>query len=216
MARDSTSFADAREVLRLLVSRADEIRGKLKDKDIKEYLFLMDRFTKKHGRISRDTEFKHRFSVFYGLYAARPSSSFTSEYFKIMEEQFRRKRIDLEGICNRLKRKRNSKDQETLQFVFCTKLAATVNPDYPPYDRLVARALRFTHPEPPKPYEERLRLLLRFYDHLRSTVHLVASSPEFPPMALALLGKFPQWNRIPTTKQVDFLIWTAGKLISKE
>ncbi len=44
MATDSDSLANARELLYVLVSKVDEIRGKLENKEIEKYLFLMDRF----------------------------------------------------------------------------------------------------------------------------------------------------------------------------
>jgi hypothetical protein len=212
LAKDSDSFAEAQEVLRLLVFRADEIRGKLKEKDIKEYLFLMDRFNDKNGHISRDEEFQRRYGVFYGLYAARLADDFKSEYFKLMEELSRGAKVDLAGICNRLKEKGGGK----LQFSFCTKMAATLDPEYPIYDVCVAEVFHFDPPLPPKPYEERVQRYLSFYDHLRATIKALASRREVSRMNPALRDKFPQWSDLSSTKQLDFLIWTAGKLLREE
>jgi hypothetical protein len=178
MAKDSGSFVDRQVVLQTIVFKAAEILEKLTNEDIEEYLFLMNRFNDSNGHISSDHEFQHRYSVYYGLYAARLTPDFMMAYFKLMEKLPRYTKIDLAGICNKLKAKKNQKGRENLQFVFCTKLAATLNPDYPPYDKWVARIFRFNPPQPPISYEERVRRFLIFYDHLRSTIKWLASSPE--------------------------------------
>ena len=72
--------------------------------------------------------------------------------------------VDLAGICRALQGCKNRKGRESLQFAFCTKLAGTLNPDYPTYDANVARVFQFAPPSPPMPYHARVRCCLNFYN----------------------------------------------------
>ncbi len=129
-----------------------------------------------------------------------------------MEELSLNAEVDLAGICNKLKAQSGGK----LQFSFCTKMAATLDPDYPIYDVCVAEVFRFDPPLPTKQYEERVQRYLTFYDHLQSTIKALSSRREIARMNPALRSKFPQWDDLSNTKQLDFMIWTAGKLRREE
>ena len=216
MASDSASFVDAREVLQTIVSRARRIQDELKCKDIEDYLSLMKQFKDSYPHAASDQKFQRRFRTYYRLNSAGLTQDFMAEYFKLMDELPRSKHVDLALICARLKKHRDRQNRESLQFSFCTKLAATLNPKYPIYDVNVAKVFDFDPPRPSLPYEERVRLYLSFYAHIRSTIKWLASCPEIVKINGAQTTKFRQWDALSKTKQVDFLIWTAGKLLRGE
>ena len=94
-----------------------------------------------------------------------------------------------------------------------TKLANTINPDYPIYDSLVAHVFGFRPGYHYRPVEERLQRLLEFYVKLEYGYRRI--------LDLGLLYKPCQLFRelysaspsdVPDIKVLDFVFWSAGRL----
>lgn len=102
------------EVLDDIIAEQDQIRSSLTDADIDVYLFLLDRFRAAHGKISTDHVFHFLFRSYYRLDSAGLTPEFKVAYFKIMEETFSTKNVDLRSICKDLYRYENRKHQKTL------------------------------------------------------------------------------------------------------
>jgi hypothetical protein len=205
------AFVDREEVLQTLVSNGEKINTGLGAKDIEDYLSLISWFHSSNDKASFDLDFQRRFRRFYRLDMAGLTLDFLAEYFRLLGTLPRRAKVDLAGICKALQPFKNRQNHETLQFSFCTKLAATLNPDYPIYDACVGRVFQFAAPPPPMPYNGRVQCCLTFYNHLRSTINWLAASPDIASIVPPQLQESENWAALSPTKQIDFLIWAAGK-----
>jgi hypothetical protein len=175
------------------------------------YLFLSDEFAR--GPATHNCLFQFVYRSFYRLDNAGLTPQFKLAYFECLEDARGASKVDLADIVKKLHKFRNLKHQESLQFSFATKLASTINPNYPIYDGKVAECFGFRAPSNNKPFDRRLQEYLAFYESLRKfyeEVMIQGSMKE-------LVGLFERTyshaaRRIPEVKVLDFILWSAGKL----
>lgn len=198
------------EVLDDIIARQDHIQYSLADADIDVYLFLLDRLHTAHGKISTDHVFQFLFRSYYRLDNAGLSPEFKVAYFKIMEENFSAKNIDLRGICKDLYAYKNRRHQNTLQFSFVSKLAAMIDPELPIYDLYVSKIFGF-HAPYGHSTDRRLDMLLGFYQRLSASMRVFSGRQEYLDLQKKLGSAISHWTRLSATKQGDFILWAAGK-----
>jgi len=126
------------------------------------YLFLSDAFAR--GPVTQNCLFQFVYRSFYRLDNAALTPEFKAEYFECMEDARSGLKVDLAAIVKKLYKLPNLKGQASLQFSFVTKLANTINPNYPIYDAKVAKCFGFKAPANNKPFDTRLQEYLVFYD----------------------------------------------------
>jgi hypothetical protein len=205
------AFIDRQSVLQYLIASRSKIDNGLSTKDLTDYHRLITWFHGSGGMAARENEFQRHFSYFYRLGVAGLTPEFMTKYFSLMAALPRNTQVDLVAICSELQPFRDRQGRETLQFSFCTKLAATLNPNYPIYDANVAKVFQFSPPAPSMPYDDRVRQYLAFYSHLQSTIEWISASPRIHKLVPKSLQEMEEWKTLSTTKQVDFLCWAAGK-----
>jgi len=152
-----------------LCANARQIVEGIEKESLDVYLFLKEQFNS--GPIFQNYLFQFVYRSFYRLDNAGLTPEFKTEYFKLMEECRSSNCLDLTTIAKHLYEIYNRKKQKTLQFSFITKLANTINDDYPLYDSEVAKIFSFNAPYTYKPMEERLTAYLDFYDNLKNYYH---------------------------------------------
>src|SRR5208283_5836342 len=131
----------------------DIVKG-IERESLDVYLFLKQQI--KSGPIVQNYLFQFVFRSFYGLDSAGLTPEFKKEYFKQMEECRTSNDLDLRPLLKHLYEIQNRKRKKTLQFSFITKLANTVDDDYPLYDSHIAKVFKFILPSSNKPIKERL------------------------------------------------------------
>jgi hypothetical protein len=192
------------------------IYDRISEEDIDVYVFLMERFQSSKRHISNDHLFQFIYRSYYRLDNAGLTNEFKTEYFKIMEGLSDCIEIDLRAICNRLKQFKNIRKQVSLQFSFCTKLIATINPEYPIYDSFVAEVFNFSLPSKTRLYEEKLDEYMKFYIYLSEVTRFLLRNESIIELCKLLTKKLSKWEEISDNKKIDFIIWTVGKIIGNK
>lgn len=178
---------------------------------VQVYLFLSREFSL--GPIDENHVFQFLFRSFYRLDNAGLTPEFKVRYFELLEQNRDAPRLDLEGLVRDLRGLPNRRGRQTLQFSFATKLANTVNPEFPIYDAEVAGVFGFRPPDSHKTFDARLSEYLIFYEQLKDTYTRILRSD----VLAAARGMFATLymrsdQKIPPIKVLDFLFWSAGKL----
>ncbi len=199
----------------IIVSKAYEIVNKISIEDINIYLYIMNRYRELEGKIHSDTLFQFIYKAYYQLNSAGLSDEFKNGYFQLMANLYKKEELDLFEICKSLEYYKNKKGQTSLQFSFCTKLAATINNRKPIYDSYVKDVFDFVQPQN-KSYNIKLEKYIEFYKRLNDTVHNLHTQNEIIEIIEQISEKYANWKTISKEKQIDFIIWTTGKLIKKK
>lgn len=200
--------------LSAIESNAEPIIRAIGREAVDVYAFLSDEFAR--GSALENYVFQFMYRSFYRLDNAGLTPEFKSQYFLLLEQSRNSAAIDLRKLAKDLYALPNRKGHQSLQFSFVTKLANTVNQEYPIYDAEVASVFGFRAPYNYKTFDVRLEEYMTFYVELcgiyadvlrhnrlekarRMFRHLYAAPPE----------------RIPDIKVLDFIFWSAGKLSYK-
>ena len=175
------------------------------------YGFLSAEFAR--GTVVGNYIFQFMYRSFYRLDSAGLSPEFKSKYFVLLEESRNLLEVDLGRLVKDLYEIPNLKGQQSLQFSFATKLANTVNRQYPLYDSEVGKVFGFRTPANYKMFEVRLDEYLGFYAKLRGIYAeiLAKNLLEEPRRIFREIYAAPP-ERIPDIKVLDFIFWSAGKL----
>lgn len=176
------------------------------------YTFLAEQFAR--GPILNNYVYQFIYRSFYRLDNAGLTSEFKSQYFALLERSRDLDDVDLERLTKELYEAPNRKGQQSLQFSFVTKLANTVNFQYPIYDGAVAKVFDFQSPQPNKSFEVRFEQYRAFYADLRDTYTEILKHNllEQPRRIFRHIYSAPV-ERIPDIKVLDFIFWSAGKLL---
>ena len=109
---------------------------------------------------------------------------------------------------------RNRKGQESIQYSFATKLAATVDEKCAIYDAEVAAVFSFRPPYTYRPFERRLAEYSAFHADLTALYNSIVETDrlrEARALFRTMYGAPPA--SVPETKALDFIFWSAGKLL---
>jgi hypothetical protein len=174
------------------------------------YIFLSNEFARGSAVENRVFQFVYR--SFYRIDSAGLTPNFKSKYFMLLEESRDLRDVDLRKLTKELHSIRNRKNQESLQFSFVTKLAHTVNSTYPVYDGEVATVFGFRVPRTEKDFDVRLDEYMTFYETLRDNYEeIIRRNLLLEPRRLFHQHFATHNDRIPETKVLDFIFWSAGK-----
>ena len=174
------------------------------------YSFLSSECTR--GAVDKNPLFQFVYRSYYRLDNAGLSPSFKTRYFELMERERGEGAVDLRAIASDLHRYKTLRNHKSLQFSFVTKLAATVDPAYPIYDRAVGKALGFPPPAGGRNFTQGLERYLLFYEWLRGLYTALLAGPTLPAVVKDLKAQYPQAATVPPIKTLDFIFWSAGKL----
>lgn len=159
--------------------------------------------------------FQFVFRSFYRIDNAGLTDEFKQKYFKLLEDT-RDCEPDIKDLCAQLYDIENRKGSKSLQYSFITKLANTVNPELPLYDKEVAKMYGYRSPISHKPLDQRIENLLSFYNHLTKDYTEILNNCLLETTLNAFDQKFPSYqSMLINNKKLDFVIWSAGKLSGK-
>ncbi len=174
------------------------------------YLFLLEEFAR--GPVTENFVFQFVYRSFYGIDQAGLTPKFKSAYFEYLEQHRGVLELDLGAVTERLRNFPNRKGDTTLQFSFVTKLANTVNSSYPIYDGEIAKVFAFQAPYSYKPFSDRLKLYLDFYEFLRQFYKDVTADESMKVLVELFKSTYSTAVGIPPVKILDFIFWSSGKL----
>ncbi len=193
-----------------IVANQKRILDALGEEPFAVYSFLSSQVTK--GGVDKNPLFQFVYRSYYRLDNAGLTPEFKKRYFQLMETAHGSGKLDLREMAADLHRYKTLRKHKSLQFSFVTKLAATVDPTYPIYDRAVGKALGFPPPAGGKNFVQGLERSLQFYGWLRSLYTTLLAGPTLPAVVKALNAQYPLAAAVPPIKALDFLFWSAGKL----
>lgn len=192
-------------------TNAEKIVRAIERESVEVYRFLSDEFAR--GSVSENYVFQFTYRSFYRLDNAGLTPEFKRKYFVLLEEARNLPEVDLPGLTQELFVIPNRKGHQSLQFSFVSKLANTVNPQYPIYDAKVASVFGFRAPYNHKTFDVRLNEYMAFYNKLRGIYAEILDSDLLQwlrQMFRDIYAAPPE--RIPEIKVLDFIFWSAGKL----
>lgn len=212
----ATEFRASADVLGTVADLAPEIQAALTadPEQIDVYVFLQARFRDTED-LRTDSVFKSLFRSYYRLDYAGLSEEFKKEFFEVFEECRLARNPDIPHIVKRLIEVKTLQHSKTLQFSFASKMAATINPQLPIYDSLVAALFSFSTGYHTRVPDLRIQRFMRFYDHLRTTLTAARDHPIIATLSDDIGKKVSAWNGIEWAKKADFVFWSAGKVMKK-
>lgn len=180
------------------------------------YMFLRKGF--ELGRVTDNRVFQFVYRSFYRMDNAGLLPSFHDEYFRLMDDLRGARNLDLKALVKDLyrpefncpRRRGNPLQRPSLQFSFVTKLAHTVNSEYPIYDSEIAGAFDFS-PSYNGGYEPRLERTLWFYESLQRLYKELIGGAILREAASRFRDRYSATDEIPETKIIDFIFWSAAK-----
>jgi len=185
----------------------------LKEESVAVYCFIKRQFDE--GSVIENKLLQFVFRSFYRIDNAGLTDTFKNRYFELLEAS-KGNDPNLREICEELYQIKNHRKLNSLQFSFVTKLANTVNPSLPIYDSEVAKMYSYKPPYSTKPIKERLDSFQSFYECLASDYSSILDKKLLLPALSEFDKKFEKYNNmIDQRKKLDFIVWSAGKLIDK-
>jgi len=193
---------------------SEAIIDNLAQESIDAYIFLKDQFEATED-IRKNYFFHFVFRSFYRLDNAGLSNAMKLEYFNLMQELRNQDNFDFSLVCRRLYDIPNLKGQNSLQYSFATKMANMIAPHYPIYDSEVAAMFGFKAPYNYKNYDQRINEYSIFYSDMSEQYDTFSQDERL----LSIFENFAIQRDnvvgISAVKQLDFLMWSAGKLQNK-
>lgn len=175
------------------------------------YRFLSQRYAENDPE--DDRVFQFLFRSFYRLDNAGLRPEFKRRFFEIMSSAKLDGHMSIKSVVNDLRQITNLKGQESLQFSFATKLAATVDHHTPIYDAEVASILGFRAPYNYKSFDSRLEKYLVFYNDLKQLYAYIIETDQLSEIRARFRMKFScSVDDVSEQKALDFIFWAAGKL----
>lgn len=194
----------------LINKKAQCIVENIAQESIDVYRFIATQFEK--SDVSKDYIFQFVFRSFYRMDSAGLSKEFKDRYFELFQSVRGSKNLDMGEILNELYKFKSLNGLNTIQFSFVTKLANTIENTYPIYDSEVARMYGYRTPYTYKDKEERVSEYLAAYSELRIRYQAYIRTNSLSEAISVFDRELISAEDIPTTKKIDFLIWSAGKL----
>lgn len=195
-------------------TNAEEIVRAIGRESVEVYRFLSDEYAR--GPVLENCVFQFTYRSFYRLDNAGLRPDFKREYFVLLEQARNLSEVDIPGLIRKLFLIPNRKGHQSLQFSFVSKLANTINPQYPIYDAEVASVFGFRAPYNYKTFDIRLNEYMTFYNKLRGIYAEIIDRNflQQPRQMFRDIYAAPP-ERIPEIKVLDFIFWSAGKLSFK-
>ncbi len=209
------SFRSADEVLATVEQMAPEILSTLVQapEPVYVYEFIQQRFHDSSD-VRADPVFQFLFRNFYRMDNAGLGDTFKTAFFDAF--QLYRQGIsasDIATLVNRLRQIETLRVERSLQFSFATKMAATINPKLPIYDAFVADLFDFSPAYHVRHFDKRLQRFTSFYTHLIHTIDAATQREALRSLVSAIGARLDVWTEIGWVKQIDFIFWTAGKIL---
>lgn len=198
------------EIINLIENKAQEIIGNISNESIDVYNFLKTQFD--NSNVTENYLFQFVYRSFYRLDNAGLTTQFKTEYFNLMQEYRQLDNFDFATILHRLFEIVNYQRQNTFQFSFVTKMQNTINNNKPIYDNEVAKVFSFNRPKLGITFNDKLDFFLNQLLIIDQTYITIIINNRLQNIITLFDNKF-QLNNLGQIKKLDFIFWSAGKII---
>ncbi len=200
------------EICDFLETNAEDIVENLNEESIAVYdLIRKDFLTKKN--LTANLIFQFTFRSFYKLDSAGLTYDFKKEYLSIFERNKFNTSINIKEILLELSSIPNFKGSKTVQFSFVTKMAHTINNDYPIYDNEVITVFGFKQPYYISNIDKKINKYIEQYEQIQNTYTSIIKNNLLKTCFIEFNKKFSVYN-ISDIMILDFIFWSAGKLLN--
>jgi hypothetical protein len=205
------------EICSILIENENQIFELLQKESIEVYKFLIANFRATEN-ITQNEVFKFIFRSFYRLDNAGLTNEFKSEYFSIMQEYRSLNNFTNDtilSIAKRLDYFRTKRGVKSFQFSFITKLLNTVNTNTPIWDKEVRKVFKFSNLPPNSnrfSLENRVTHACEQLDYIKNTLKEIISSGRLHQVIINLDNRYNTQD-LSINKKIDFLLWSAGKML---
>lgn len=189
---------------------SEQIIQNLQQENIDVYKFVQREFKK--GNISKNTIFQFAFRSFYRLDSAGLTPKFKERFFELFEENAEKKNPNMTETLHELANIRNYKEQKTVQFSFVTKMFHTIDTEHPIYDSEVITVLGYNQPYHITDVTKKINTYNEQYQEICKSYILIKSDKLLRP-SIERFNKMFTSHGLNDTMVIDFILWTAGKLI---
>jgi len=198
------------EIASIINQNGQAIIDNISYESIEVYSFLKAQFAA--SNVTENYLFQFVYRSFFRLDNAGLTPLFKTEYFKIMQEYRTKENFDFATILARLMGFVNFLERPTFQFSFTTKMQNMINNDKPIYDNEVAKVFLFNRPKPGLAFDEKLDIYLSQLQNIEQTYSTILANNSLKNV-LTLFDKKFAHNNLGQIKKLDFIIWSAGKII---
>lgn len=179
------------------------------------YDFLKEEFNKTEDT-TKNCLFQFVYKNFYRLDNAGLTPELKTRYFELLQE-YRNKPIDLKAICFDLYEYKTRKDKNSIQFSFATKLANTIDENFPIYDSEIIKLFNFRQPYYLKDKDEKVDKYMEQYNYIlfssktlildNDILKILNSMDKIFGSSCVKMGKI---------KKLDTLMWGVGKVLNEK
>lgn len=201
------------EIEGLINLNLKSIFDNLSHESIDVYNFLRTEFI--NSNVNENYLFQFVYRSFYRLDNAGLTTQFKTEYFNLLQQHRKFECFDFAKILHRLYEIENHKSQNTFQFSFVSKMQSTIDPNKPIYDNEVATVFSFVKSSYKADFNSRYHFYSNQLAKIEQTYNSIIESNSLENALIQFDTKF-QNNDLPVIKKLDFIFWTAGKLLRKE
>ncbi len=177
---------------------------------VEVFKFLKNEFN--NSDVGENFVFQFVYRSYYRLDLAGLTKEFKIEYFKIMQELRNADNIDILEIIERLYNFENLRGLKSIQFSFATKIANTIDQSIPIYDSQVCKVFNFSRPYQ-QDFDKKITGYFEQLSIISSTYNEIIDKGLINETLILFNGRFD--NTISEMNKLDFIFWSAGKLITK-
>ena len=208
--RQEKRMRTTEEIINLIDNNTQAIIGNISNESIDVYNFLKAQFDS--SNVIENYLFQFVYRSFYRLDNAGLTTQFKTEYFNIMQQYRQLDNFDFANILQRLFEIVNHQRQNTFQFSFVTKMQNTIKNNKPIYDNEVAKVFSFKRPRQGANFNDKLDFFLNQLLLINQTYTTIIDNNSLQNIINLFDNKFQQ-NNLGQIKKLDFIFWSAGKLI---
>jgi len=198
---------DKNKIIKEIDEKQDDVLSNIDSESIAVYIFIKNEFKK--GNVLNNPIFQFVFRSYYRLDSAGLSDNQKTRFFQLLSD----KQENLEYILSELYELLNSKNQNTIQFSFATKLLHTINNNKPIYDNNVSRVIKKELKGSGYAKDERICSCIETYQFLEELYRDMLEDETIRNIISKFRSKFKvDDEKISDIKVLDFIMWSLGDL----
>ncbi len=170
-----------------------------------------------NANIAEDEEFQEAFTNAYKLGGRRFSNALKAKLYEIMEAGKSKESFDFYESFHELYSGGNQPKLSPTQFSLLSKVANTLDEEYPIYETALGDMMGFKKPTSTKDTaHDRMREYMRFYEHVQEVYTDLLEDENVQDLLKVFKIKHREYAKsIPMKKRLDFLVRSAASLNSK-
>lgn len=202
------------KIINLINKYRDKIIEQISQEDIEIYNFIQEEYKRLGSILKENLIFKYVFKKYYLSSSAR---FFRDNSYKTYFSSFSKLNIKNEDNINEIIKKTLLSlfpMRGNLEYSYASKMIHTVNPKYPIYDSYVKKTLRMKDITG-KNNDKKIKNIIENYIQISDLFDDIIKH-NYLEKTINKFKKMRNISKLNIVKILDFLFWSAGKLIDKK